>query len=70
MREALRLLRERGASGCVLLGDPGFYGRFGVRVEPGLVLRGVPLGYFQAISFGSSPPRGTVAYPEAFAAKG
>lgn len=70
MREALRLLREHGASGCVLLGDPGFYGRFGFRAEPGLVLPGVPPEYFQAVSFGSSSPRGTAAYHEAFAAKG
>ena len=27
MREALRLLRERGASGCVVLGEPEYYGQ-------------------------------------------
>ncbi len=70
MREALRTLRERGAGGCVLLGDPAFYGRFGFRVAPGLVLPDVPPEYFQAVSFGSSQPRGTVTFHEAFQAKG
>jgi len=70
MREALRILRERGASGCVVLGEPEYYGRFGFHADPSLVLPGVPPEYFQAISFGSSKPRGTVTYHEAFEAQG
>ena len=69
MREALQLLRERGAAGCVLLGDPAYYGRFGFRAEPGLVLPDVPPELFQALAFGSSLPRGVVTYHEAFEAK-
>ena len=65
-REALRRLRERGASGCVVLGEPGYYSRFGFRVDPGLVLRGVPPEYFQVLAFEASRPAGTVAYDEAF----
>jgi putative acetyltransferase len=70
MCEALRLLLERGAAGCVVLGEPEFYGRFGFRPDPDLVLPGVPPEYFQAVSFDSSRPRGTVAYHAAFDAKG
>lgn len=70
MREGLRLLRERGASGCVVLGEPEYYGRFGFRADLNLVLPGVPSEYFQAVAFDSSRPRGTVAYHEAFSAKG
>lgn len=66
VREGLRLIRERGASGCVVLGDPEYYGRFGFRVNPDLGLPGVPPEYFQAVAFGSSPPRGIVSYHEAF----
>jgi putative acetyltransferase len=66
MREALRILREHGAAGCVLLGEPGYYGRFGFRADPNLVLPDVPPEYFQAISFDSSRPRGTVSYHQAF----
>jgi putative acetyltransferase len=69
MREVLRLLRERGAAGCVLLGDPAFYGRFGFRPEPGLVLPDVPAAFFQALAFESSVPHGIVAFHEAFDAK-
>lgn len=68
MREALRLLREQGAAGCVLLGEPRYYGRFGFRVVPNLILPDVPAQYFQAISFGSSWPRGVVSYHAAFTA--
>ena len=68
--EALRVLCERGASGCVVLGEPEYYGRFGFRADPNLVLPGVPSEYFQVVSFDSSRPRGTVAYHEAFGATG
>ena len=66
MREALRVLREHGASGCVVLGEPEYYGRFGFRTDPKLNLPGVPPEYFQAISFGASDPRGTVFYHRSF----
>jgi len=69
MHEALRILRERGATGCVVLGEPEYYGRFGFRADPNLVLPGVPAEYFQAISFDSPMPRGTVTYHEAFDAQ-
>jgi putative acetyltransferase len=67
--EALRLIRASGASGCVVLGEPEYYGRFGFRVNPDLGLPGVPPEYFQTISFNSSRPRGIVAYDEAFQAE-
>lgn len=70
MRAALRLLREMGAAGCVLVGDPSYYSRFGFRPEPDLVLPDVPPEYFQALLFGSSLPRGVVAFHEAFRARG
>jgi putative acetyltransferase len=66
IREALQMLRERGASGCVVLGEPEYYGRFGFKADPKLVLRGVPPEYFQALSFCASRPRGIVTYDEAF----
>lgn len=69
MREALQILRERGASGCVVLGYPDYYGKFGFKADPNLVLSGYPPEYFQAVAFGSSKPRGTVTYHEAFEAR-
>jgi putative acetyltransferase len=68
MRAALRLLREHDAAGCMVLGDPAFYSRFGFRPHPELVLAGVPPEFFQAICFDPPPARGTVTYDAAFAA--
>ena len=69
VRNALRLLREREAAGCVVVGDTGFYSRFGFRAEPGLVVAGVPPEYFQAVSFGPPVPQGAVSFNKAFSAR-
>lgn len=66
VREALWRLGQMGAAGCVVLGDPAYYGRFGFRVEPALVLEGVPPGYLQALLLAGGPPSGTVRYHPAF----
>lgn len=70
MTEALARLRGMGAGGCVLLGDPDFYSRFGFRSEPALMLPDVPPEYFQAIAFACSLPSGSVTYHRAFEARG
>lgn len=66
MHAALAELRRQGAAGCVVLGDPGYYGRFGFAARPGLVLDGVPPEYFQALAFDGGYPTGTVQYHDAF----
>lgn len=68
MKAALAELKLLGGAGCVVLGDPAYYGRFGFRPYPGLVLPGVPAEYFQAISFSGDVPAGEVSYHAAFAA--
>lgn len=70
MQQALEALRGLGAAGCVLLGDPEYYRRFGFRAEPALVLPDVPAEYFQAIRFRGEIPAGTVSFHEAFNAQG
>lgn len=61
-------LRGRGAGGCVVLGDPAFYRRFGFAPEPGLILPGAPPSQFLALPFGDRlPPIGEVEYHRAFA---
>lgn len=69
MRSSLYALQETGAAGCVVLGDPAYYGRFGFNVVGGLVFPGVPAEYFQALSFNGTFPTGEVTYHEAFSAK-
>lgn len=66
MRQALATLRELGASGCVVLGEPEYYSRFGFKSEPSLILPNVPPEYFQAISFDAPVPTGLVSYHESF----
>lgn len=70
MQSSLAALEAMGASGCVVLGDPDYYGRFGFTVVDGLVFPGVPAEYFQALSFSNEFPKGEVTYHEAFSAKG
>ena len=69
MAAALAQLRELGAAGCVLLGDPAYYRRFGFQAEPSLVLPDVPSEYFQALAFTGAVPAATVSYHAAFAAQ-
>lgn len=66
MKAALLELQRLGAAGCVVLGEPGYYGRFGFRAHPALELPGVPQEYFQALAFSGECPSGTVKYDVAF----
>ena len=66
VRAGLDMLRAKGASGCVVLGEPGYYGRFGFTTDPGLCLEGVPAEYFQRLSFDGQSCAGLVSYHPAF----
>ena len=66
VRAALDELRAREASGCVLIGDPRFYARFGFVAETSLGYPGVDARYVQALPFGERMPSGTIAFHEAF----
>ena len=67
--DALLVLLSSGAAGCVVLGDPQFYGRFGFKANGALRLPGVPAEYFMAVAFGAAMPSGEVSYHEAFRAQ-
>lgn len=58
VREALLRMRAMGAAGVVLVGDPGFYARFGFANVPGQ--------YVLAACLGGTAPQGGVAAHEAF----
>lgn len=62
----LASLKEQGASGCVVLGEPGYYGRFGFAADVNLRLEGVPPEYFQYLSFDGLGRSGSVRYHPAF----
>jgi putative acetyltransferase len=64
----LDALRSRGAGGCVLVGDPAFYGRFGFRRHPGVTWHGVPDENVLCLLMSGEMPTGEVAYHPAFLA--
>ena len=65
IEEGLIQLRQIGG-GCVVLGEPAYYGRFGFRADPRLAYPGPPPEYFQALAFGDEISAGKVAYQAAF----
>jgi len=52
--------------GCVVLGDPTYYGRFGFEHDPDLSYREAPPGYFQRLTLSGSAPKGAIAYHPGF----
>jgi len=62
----LDALRARNAGGCVLLGDPAYYFRFGFRHDPQLKFPGPPPEYFQFLLMDGAMPSGEVRYSPAF----
>ncbi|WEK57040.1 MAG: N-acetyltransferase [Candidatus Brevundimonas phytovorans] len=59
-------LRRRGARGCVVMGEPAYYGRFGFVQDPRLTYPGPPPDYFMALAFGAIEGSGEVRYHPAF----
>jgi putative acetyltransferase len=51
IKEGLLLLKSLGGQGCVLVGDPNYYKRFGFRNIPDLVYEGIPQEVFLALPF-------------------
>lgn len=68
IEHGLARLSELGATGCVVLGEPKYYQRFGFVCDPQLAYAGVPPEYFLALPLGSARAAGEVRYHEAFAA--
>jgi putative acetyltransferase len=70
IHEGLSLLKALGAKGCVLVGEPKYYERFGFRNFPYLILDGVPQEYFLALPFDNNKTQGTVVFHQGFSANG
>jgi predicted N-acetyltransferase YhbS len=66
LRAALAELQANGAAGCVLLGDPAFYCRFGFVRNPKLFLPGASSDHFMSLAWITPIPSGEVAYHDAF----
>lgn len=66
MRETVTRMRGQGAAGIVLVGDPGFYEKFGFKSYEELGYPGVPGANVLALPFGESKPKGSITPHRAF----
>jgi putative acetyltransferase len=66
IQTGLDCLKDLHAQGCVVLGDPGYYGRFGFVSDPDLRYGNVPPEYFQRLAFTGTAPKGNVSFHDGF----
>ncbi|HML93419.1 N-acetyltransferase [Methyloceanibacter sp.] len=66
VEQGLAILRDRGARGCALLGNPDFYARFGFASDGTLRYGSVPARFVQAVVFTGARPSGELSYARAF----
>lgn len=66
INEGLAILKANGAKGCVLIGDPAYYERFGFRSDGNLRYQQVPTQYVQSLPFKSDPATGQLKFSPAF----
>jgi predicted N-acetyltransferase YhbS len=65
VREGLREIETLGGAGCVVLGDPAYYGRFGFERDPALSYGEASI-YLQRLVLRGAAPRGEVCFHPAF----
>ncbi|MEI9432256.1 GNAT family N-acetyltransferase [Mesorhizobium sp. Cs1299R1N3] len=68
IRKGLEHLKQAGANGCVLVGDPTYYRRFGFDNDSALRYEDLPAEYFMRLAFNGSAPMGRVRFHEGFSA--
>jgi putative acetyltransferase len=66
INEGLRRLREWNAAGCIVVGDPNYYKRFGFRPAPALTPAGQPPEYFMMLSLTALQPHTIVDFHPLF----
>jgi putative acetyltransferase len=66
VNEGLKVIRDLEAKGCVLVGEPAFYNRFGFRHDPALRMEGVPPEVLLCLPMCDEMPEGAVAHHPAF----
>jgi putative acetyltransferase len=62
----LEVIRKLGAYGCVLVGDPAYYRRFGFENNPALRMEGVPPEVLMCLPMRDPMPGGSVVHHPAF----
>lgn len=66
VRTGLESISGLGADGCILVGDPAYYTRFGFRVCPENAPPGQPAEYFMVKVLKGPHPVGAIRFHEAF----
>lgn len=66
VRTGLQVIRESGAVGCILTGDPVYYTRFGFVVSRSHAPEGEPAEFFMVKLFEGVPTRGPIRFHRAF----
>lgn len=66
VKAGLVQLKDVGANGCVVVGDPAYYGRFGFRHFGQISAEGIPAEYFTALALRGSVPSGIVRFHPGF----
>lgn len=66
VRRGLSELGEKGALGCILVGDPEYYRRFGFRASPDSAPDDEPKEYFMVKPFAPVEPGGRFNFHDAF----
>ena len=66
IERGLAMLREQGALGCILTGNPEYYSRFGFEVSPGNSPEKDYAEFFMIKPFADVMPSGPIAFHEAF----
>jgi putative acetyltransferase len=67
VRAGLERIIQLGAHGCILVGNPAYYARFGFQVSPSNTPDGEPAEFFMVKLFGHRQPVGPISFHAAFA---
>jgi putative acetyltransferase len=62
IKRGLEMIKDLGAKGCVLIGDPNYYCRFDFVGDGRLTYRGLPSEVVQWLSFSGEKPSGVLKY--------
>jgi putative acetyltransferase len=66
VRAGLQAIPELGASGCILVGDPAYYARFGFNLSPANAPAGEPSEFFMVKVLAGCQPKGPISFHAAF----
>lgn len=69
IKQGLAMLHDRDASGCILVGNPKYYARFGFEPAPENCPKGEPAEYYQILAINAKRPTCVVDFHKTFHAE-